>query len=133
MTEFRFENLCLKVTKLRLDVIYFEKCMNLKICPKFLLFRPPKLRAYHRMDNIKGEVLKNQIGLLRKELQTACNQYLRFKTRIQRKISFLEFSRHPVSLSKRVKEDHEVPEADTIIFMDVNCKFRCKSKVYGQG
>ena len=32
----KFETICLKITKLHLDILYFERCINLRICPKFL-------------------------------------------------------------------------------------------------
>ena len=58
--------------------------------PKVLMFKPPKLKAYNKTYNIKAEILKNQIGILPKELQTTCDQYRKMKSKIQNKLSFLE-------------------------------------------
>ena len=88
----KFERICLKITKLRLDILYFERCINLRIRPKFLMFKPPKLKAYNKTDNIKAEILQNQIGILQKELQTTCDLYRKLKSKIQNKLSFLEYT-----------------------------------------
>ena len=32
-----------QIVKKKLDVEYFEKCLDLKLCPEFLKFHPPKL------------------------------------------------------------------------------------------
>ena len=101
----KFERICLKITKLRLDVIYFERCINLKICPRFLMFKPPKLKAYDRTENIKAEILKNQIGLLRKELQTTCQKYHQLKSKLRCKLSFLEFTILMSRLNKKCRVD----------------------------
>ena len=33
------------------------------------MFKPPKLKAYNKTDNIKAEILKNQIGILNTSLK----------------------------------------------------------------
>ena len=101
----KFERICLKVTKLRLDTLYFGRCINLRICPKFLMFKPPKLKAYNKTDNIKAEILKNQIGILRKELQTTCDQYRKLKSTIHNKLSFLEYTILMSKLNKKCRMD----------------------------
>ena len=34
-----------KVLKLNLDIKYFENCLDLNLCPKFLKFKPPNLQV----------------------------------------------------------------------------------------
>ena len=87
----RLEKAFIKITKLRLDIIYFERCLNLKICPKFLLFKPPKLKAYHRTENIRAEVIKNQLGVLRRELQMALQRQAKMETNLRGKMHFVEY------------------------------------------
>ena len=101
----KFEKICLKVTKLRLDILFFERCFGLKICPKFLRFKPPRLKAYRRTENIKLEVIKNQIGFLRKELQTTCQRYTHMKTKLQSKLSMLEYAVLMSKLNKKCRDD----------------------------
>ena len=38
-----------KVTKLKLDLIYFETCLELRLCPQFLKFKMPKLSIYKKL------------------------------------------------------------------------------------
>ena len=51
------ERLGLKVVKLKLDVNYFETCLDLKICPRFLKFKPPNLSVYKKPDYLFQSVL----------------------------------------------------------------------------
>ena len=44
------ERLGLKVVKLKLDVNYFETCLDLKICSRFLKFKTPNLNIYKKPD-----------------------------------------------------------------------------------
>ena len=44
------QRLGLKVVKLKLDVNNFETCLDLKICPRFLKFKPPNLCVYKKPD-----------------------------------------------------------------------------------
>ena len=99
----QFEKLCTKITKLRLDIIYFEQCVNLKICPKFLCAKFPKLKAYHKTSNIKNEILKNQLGVLRHELRKICQTYSSMRTKIKDKLSFLEYAILMSRLTKKCK------------------------------
>ena len=102
-----FERTSIRVTKLKLDIVYFERCLNLKLCPKFLMFKPPRLKVYARIDNLKAEIIKNQIGLLRKELQTACNKYLKLKSKVKSKLTYLEFSILMKRLNRKCRMDSE--------------------------
>ena len=67
----KLEKAGLKVTKLVLDLKYFESCLELGICPKFLKFKPPNLPAYQNTKNILRKVLSNQINCVNKELKLA--------------------------------------------------------------
>ena len=104
----KFEKLSSKISKLQLDIRYFEQCVNLKLCPKFLMFKPPKLKAYNKLDKLKAEVLKNQISLLRKELQITCKQYIKLKSKIREKLSFLEYSVLISRITKKCQLDVEI-------------------------
>ena len=67
----KLEKAGLKVTKLVLDLKYFESCLELGIYPKFLKFKPPNLPAYQNTKNILRKVLSNQINCVNKELKLA--------------------------------------------------------------
>ena len=101
----KFERICLRVTKLRLDILYFQRCADLKICPKFLLFKRPKLKAYRRTENLQAVILRNQIDILKSDLTHATNAYLKSKTTLSRKLSILEYALIISQLDKRCKSE----------------------------
>ena len=45
-----FEKLYLRVTKLKLDVGYFDKCLEMNLVPYFLKLKPPDLEVYKHQD-----------------------------------------------------------------------------------
>ena len=106
VSEFRtFERTCAKVTKLRLDIIYFERCMDLKIVPRFLLFKLPKLKAYHKTDNLRSEILKNQISVLKSDLRRVIAKYEKFKERLKGRLSVLEYAALISKLNEKCRLD----------------------------
>ena len=42
----KLERTIIKVAEKRIDELYFEKCLDLKLCPSFLEFKPPNLPAF---------------------------------------------------------------------------------------
>ena len=91
MKDFRkCEKLYLKCTKLQLDILYFQRCLELRICPKFLLFRPPRLKAYAKLHNIRVEILKNQIQVLRNDLSLSNRKFRKLKSQFCEKLTWLQ-------------------------------------------
>ena len=91
LTRFRsLEKSGIKVTKLVLDVRYFENCIELGICPQFLKFKPPKLSAYKNTKNVYRQVLNNQIVEVKKKLKKSKDQYIRELKGIGQSISYVE-------------------------------------------
>ena len=75
------------------------------------MFKPPNLQAYRRTDNIKCEILKNQIGHLRKELQSCCRKYTSSKSRLKEKLSSVQFTALMNRLEQRCQqENHETQQ-----------------------
>ena len=80
----------LSVTKLTLDILYFKNCLELGVCPKFLRFKPPKLRVYQNPKSIYDGVLSKQISILEKDRKVMIGKYNSLKKQVCNKINFLE-------------------------------------------
>ena len=90
VSQFRFfEKQGLKVVKLRLDSKYFENCLDLDLCPEFLKFKAPNLRAYQTgRKEIHGIVVEKKLGEVVRECKLAERKFEKLKTDIWAKLSF---------------------------------------------
>ena len=104
----KLEKAGLKVTKLTLDLKYFEACVELGVCPKFLKFKPPNLPAYQNTKNVLRKVLSNQINCVLKELKSAKAHYSAELKFVVARISQVEKMVLCHLLRKRY-ESHSVP------------------------
>ena len=86
----RIENLCLKASKKSLDVKYWQRCVDLGVCPKFLMFQPPKLQQYRNTQNVYQQVVLNALRDAEHEERCVVNAYNAAKGPIFGKVSFLE-------------------------------------------
>ena len=86
----RLERTGLQVSKLKLDLIYFQKCLELEICPQFLKFRPPNLSAYKDIKKWYQKAVKNQISVIDRKLKDKKSSYSTLLERITGKVSVLE-------------------------------------------
>ena len=113
VSQFRkLEKAGLKVTKLVLDLKYFESCLELGICPKYLKFKPPNLPAYQNTKNVLRKVLSNQINCVNKDLKQAKRQYQFELKSIVDRISIVEKMVLCHLLKKRY-EAHSIPVLKT--------------------
>ena len=66
----KFEKLTEKKLKLQLDLAYFEKCIFLKVVPKFLTIKVPKLKSLSQIaDNCDRLVVEAQIKYVQKMIK----------------------------------------------------------------
>ena len=86
----KLEKAGIQVTKLTLDVNYFEKCLELGLCPKFLRFKPPKLSAYKNCKNVYRQVVNNQINCVKKDLKSAKSKYISELKSVSSLLSYVE-------------------------------------------
>jgi hypothetical protein len=103
----RLEKLAYKVTKWKLDIQYFEDCQYLKICPEFLKFKAPRLKVYNDSTGIYGQVVREQISVLQRELQAIRRRYDLLKTEIVTELSYLEKSVYLTLLNRSIKQSCE--------------------------
>ena len=101
------EKLGFKCVKWNLDIAYFENCEKLKLFPKFLQFKVPRLSAYKDLTSIRKEVLKNQINVLKKEESSIRRRYLKVRYELQARLSFLQFSGLMLKLNDHIKKELE--------------------------
>ena len=79
-----------KVTKLKLDLKYFETCLELRLCPQFLKFKPPNLSVYKKPQFLYQTVLERKLKETLREFRTADKAYCNIKQLVFSKISCLE-------------------------------------------
>ena len=73
----KLERTIIKVTEKKLDELYFEKCLDLNLCPSFLEFKPPKLPAY-KTSNTKElhmKAVQYQLNEIKRETAKAVEMY----------------------------------------------------------
>ena len=76
MSVFRsFERKAIKLAEKKLEQRFFEKCLNLGICPDFLKFQPPRLMAYRNTNTLYQQVVQKQLNVVRNEVKKASKEY----------------------------------------------------------
>ena len=69
--------------KLRLNSKYFENCLDLDLCPEFLKFKAPNLRAYQTgRKEIYRFVVEKKLGEVVQKCKLAERKFERLKTDI---------------------------------------------------
>ena len=86
----RLEKTGLKVSKLQLDLGYFERCLELGVCPPFLRFKPPNVKAYKDVKFVYEKAVKNEIKLVNQELKKVKSLHKTLMSRVADKVSLLE-------------------------------------------
>ena len=86
----QLERVSLKVVKLKLDLRYFQTCIDLSICPEFLKFKPPRISAYSRPADLYQIGLKRKLLKVRKATKNMEKQYPFEKKRIFTQQIFLK-------------------------------------------
>ena len=79
-----------KIVKLKLDKKYLESWADLKICPKFLKFKPPNISVYHNADPFYAIGLQRKIKDTKRILRIAVRKYNQLKSLIFNNTFFLE-------------------------------------------
>ena len=76
--------------KLKLDVNYFETCLDLKICLRFLKFKPPNLSVYKKPDYLFQSVLSKKLKETNRKLRIAESRFRSVKQHILSEVTFIE-------------------------------------------
>ena len=112
LKEFRkLERLSIKLAKKQLDKTFFTSCLDLRICPKFLKFKPPKLKAYNDTSLVLQQVLRQQIEVVDDEKSLVVRRFAETKHSILARLSFME-GRCLLSLLKKFITDVTKKDSD---------------------
>ena len=79
-----------KLVKLRLDVKYFETCLDLDLYPEFLKLKITNLNFSKNRKDVYQTVVRNKLKEINQEKQTAEAEFTKQKQAIFSKLSFLE-------------------------------------------
>jgi len=79
-----------KLVKLRLDVKYFESCLDLNLCPEFLKFKCPNLSVYKDNRDILQTVVRKKPKEINREKRIAEATFDAQKKGLFVKLSILE-------------------------------------------
>ena len=86
----QYENMTYKLAKKSLDKKFFLTCLDLEICPNFLQFKSPRLKAYDNTKTIYQQVVRQQIEVVEREIEITRKKWLRSKETLFEKLSFLD-------------------------------------------
>ena len=87
----RFEKCLCKLAGLKLDLKYFDKCIELNLIPEFLKFKPPDLKAYQNISVYYNKVVREQKSVVYEELKDCKIKYREMINDLSNKLGFLEF------------------------------------------
>ena len=79
-----------RLTKLGLDLKYFETYLDLNLCPEFLKFKPPKLQVYKNSREFYQVVVPKKLREIERETKTAKFRFNGQKRDIFAKLAFME-------------------------------------------
>jgi len=79
-----------KLMKLKLDLKYFDSCLDLKICPNYLKFKPPNLRVYKNCDEFCQVAVYKKRKEILKDKNNAEKAFQRLKLSLMPQLSFFE-------------------------------------------
>jgi hypothetical protein len=92
-----------KTEKRRLDVEFWQRCVELGLCPEYLKFKPPKNKLYHRVEEVYEFVVKKSLMETKKELAELDEAYMMIKHDIAMKITDEEWEKLEHMIKDEVK------------------------------
>ena len=100
------EKRCIQVVKKEIDVLFFETCLDLKVCPEFLKFTPPNLKAYggKSTERLYQDVVKNQLHHVKEECKNAHAMLDAVWSPLKNKLSLMEGRCLMMLLEKQAKQ-----------------------------
>ncbi len=57
-----FEKKATKFAKKEQDIRFWERCLDLQLCPEYLKFRPPKVKQYANCNRMYTEIVKEKVA-----------------------------------------------------------------------
>lgn len=85
-----FEKQGHKLVKLKLDVKYFENCLDLNLCPEFLRFKTPNLNVFKNNKDLYLTVVRKKLAEIKSTKKVAETKFNSQKNYIFSRISFIQ-------------------------------------------
>ena len=101
----RLENLTIKLAKRGLDVKYWTRCLDLGICPKFLNFKPPKVKQFRYVGDLYQSVVQKGLCIAREEQLQVEKEYNIVRKNVTDHLSLLEKGTLLKLLNEKVKSE----------------------------
>ena len=86
----RYEILQIKINKKKLDIVFWNKCLNLELCPDFLKVKPPKNKFFRSIKDLHKFVVTKARKTTVNELVELKNELYKSRTILNQKLSVLE-------------------------------------------
>ena len=86
----KYEDLSYKLAKKSLDKQFFATCLDLEMCPEFLKFKSPRLKAYENTKTIYKQVVRQQLEVVQDEINITRHKWSYIRRVLYDKLSFLE-------------------------------------------
>ena len=83
----KLEKAAIKATKKELDVRFWERCVDLQLCPEFLKFKPPKIKQYEKVHRWYHSVVKESLEVAKLELKREKSKLQVLQQNVYTKIS----------------------------------------------
>ena len=107
----KYENLTYKLAKKSLDKEFFLTCLDLEMCPSFLKFKSPELKAYENTKPIYQQVVRQQVDVVQREIDITKKKWSAIRAMLFDQLTFLErrclTQLVQAQLSKRLKADKD--------------------------
>ena len=86
----KYEVLSYKLGKKRLDKEFFCTCLDLEMCPKFLKFKPPQLKAYANTKHMYQQAVRQQLEVVDNEIDAKRKQWIYVRKMLYDHLNVLE-------------------------------------------
>ena len=86
----KYEDLSYKLAKKRLDKEFFCTCLDLEMCPRFLKFKPPRLKAYANTKIMYQQAVRQQLVVVDSELDVKRKQWTYVRKTLYDNLNILE-------------------------------------------
>ena len=79
-----------KMVKRNLDVMFWQRCIDLEICPDFLKFRPPRIRQYKNVQQMYQHVVKESLYIAKSDFDFSQKRFFSMKDDVTANLSYVE-------------------------------------------
>ena len=93
------EKVCLKTAKKNADILFFQRCLHLEVCPRFLKIKPPK--QYTDIKSIYKIMVKKTLNQSQSEVEKLKLNFYQLKENICEKLNCDEWKNLEENIQKQ--------------------------------